>query len=323
MKKTLFLLIIPFLFFGQEITFLVDEDFNGFMPTNFNIDTDYGSWPGDGWNLDDWPYEWRIETSMNLFQSDNYTNGTPFIMGGNPDGAVTFSPNPPITMFTLPTINTTEYDSVKLSFESCSQLAQMFTSGSVVSYNAIEISNNNEDWYTIWSLEEDPVEYLSIVQDNYIIDISSFEAEDIYIKFTQFGVNSWAVDNIQVIGYSQRLGCTDTTACNYDELATEDDNSCIYPEEFYDCNGNCLSDLDMDSICDDLDNCPEEYNPNQEDFNSDDIGDACDGVVLDEEAINRKLIKAFDVLGRAANSNKGFNIELYDDGSVEKRYKID
>ena len=34
------------------------------------------------------------------------------------------------------------------------------------------------------------------------------------------------------------------------------------------------------------------------------------------------LIKTIDILGRDANS-KGFNIEIYDDGSVEKKYVIE
>ena len=33
-------------------------------------------------------------------------------------------------------------------------------------------------------------------------------------------------------------GCTDPTACNYDADAQEDDGSCIYEEEFFDCDGN-------------------------------------------------------------------------------------
>ena len=45
-------------------------------------------------------------------------------------------------------------------------------------------------------------------------------------------------------------GCMDESACNYDELATEDDDSCIYPNVGYDCNGNCLEDLDNDGVCD-------------------------------------------------------------------------
>ncbi len=47
-------------------------------------------------------------------------------------------------------------------------------------------------------------------------------------------------------------GCTDDLACNYDADATEDDGSCVYAEAFYDCDGSCLSDVDGDGICDEL-----------------------------------------------------------------------
>jgi len=43
----------------------------------------------------------------------------------------------------------------------------------------------------------------------------------------------WGGDNI--------CGCTNETGCNYDSTATEDDGGCEYPEEFYDCDGNCLN----------------------------------------------------------------------------------
>lgn len=59
------------------------------------------------------------------------------------------------------------------------------------------------------------------------------------------------------------LGCTDPLACNYDTQATKDDNTCVYPQEGYDCDGICLSDLDGASICDEItvtaflyENCP-------------------------------------------------------------------
>ena len=37
---------------------------------------------------------------------------------------------------------------------------------------------------------------------------------------------------------------------------------------------------------------------------------------------NQKLIKVIDILGRDMNT-KGFNIEIYDDGSVEKKFVIE
>tara|TARA_Y100001938_G_scaffold80472_1_gene111055 strand:+ start:9650 stop:12070 length:2421 start_codon:yes stop_codon:yes gene_type:complete len=36
-------------------------------------------------------------------------------------------------------------------------------------------------------------------------------------------------------------GCTDSTACNYDSSANINDNTCTYPNDFEDCNGDCIS----------------------------------------------------------------------------------
>ena len=47
------------------------------------------------------------------------------------------------------------------------------------------------------------------------------------------------------------IGCTDNTACNYDETAT-DEGTCEYPETYYDCDGVCLADADGDGVCDEL-----------------------------------------------------------------------
>lgn len=52
-------------------------------------------------------------------------------------------------------------------------------------------------------------------------------------------------------------GCTEVTACNYDPAATDEDGSCLTPELIhgsaeYDCDGQCLSDVDGDGTCDGL-----------------------------------------------------------------------
>ena len=47
------------------------------------------------------------------------------------------------------------------------------------------------------------------------------------------------------------IGCTDIAACNYDSTATVN-NGCQYPPQYYDCNNVCLSDIDGDGICDEL-----------------------------------------------------------------------
>ena len=45
-------------------------------------------------------------------------------------------------------------------------------------------------------------------------------------------------------------GCTDEAACNFNAEATEDDGSCDYPFFCFDCEGNCLCDVDADGVCD-------------------------------------------------------------------------
>ena len=81
------------------------------------------------------------------------------------------------------------------------------------------------------------------------------------------------------------------------------------------------SDIDNDGICNNLDNCPQNYNPNQEDFNSDNIGDACDGIELVEILKKRQLIQIVDLLGKETGG-KDFQLEIYDNGSVRKKYLI-
>ena len=45
----------------------------------------------------------------------------------------------------------------------------------------------------------------------------------------------------------------------------------------------------------------------------------CGGVGIIENINSRFIIKTMDMLGRAA-TNKGFQLHIYDDGSVEKKY---
>lgn len=54
-------------------------------------------------------------------------------------------------------------------------------------------------------------------------------------------------------------GCTNPYACNYNPESFSDDNSCTLPEEFYDCNGECLIDSDADGICDQLESVEDQY----------------------------------------------------------------
>ena len=42
------------------------------------------------------------------------------------------------------------------------------------------------------------------------------------------------------------------TACNYNADATDDDGSCDFADDGYDCDGVCLNDADGDGVCDEF-----------------------------------------------------------------------
>ena len=98
-------------------------------------------------------------------------------------------------------------------------------------------------------------------------------------------------------------GCTDETACNYNETATDDDGSCEYAEEYYDCNGDCLNDADGDGVCDELEvaGCTNLDACNYDELATDDdgscilIGDACDDG--DENTINDTIDENCECVG--------------------------
>ena len=66
--------------------------------------------------------------------------------------------------------------------------------------------------------------------------------------------SNYAIDNLS----GGIVGCTDSNACNYDADATEDDGSCEYAMENYDCDGNCTAGEDCAGECGgsaDVDEC--------------------------------------------------------------------
>ncbi len=61
-------------------------------------------------------------------------------------------------------------------------------------------------------------------------------------------------------------GCTDGSACNFVLGATNEDGSCVYSQQYYNCQGVCENDDDGDGTCDELEEgCTDEtadnYNP--------------------------------------------------------------
>ncbi len=142
--------------------------------------------------------------------------------------------------------------------------------------------------------------------------------------YTDIGGHWLYIDNI-LIGLSSQIGdMSPNTGCDgqYDECGICNGDG---PELYYGCDGLCLADIDCDGVCDEFDNCPWIYNPNQQDSDDDNLGDDCDATPLSVEQFSnsKSLIKMIDILGRETNSNKGFKLKVYDDGSIEKEYLVD
>ena len=70
-------------------------------------------------------------------------------------------------------------------------------------------------------------------------------------------------------------GCQDANACNYMPEALVHDGTCTYAaESFLDCDGSCLSDIDQDGVCDELEieGCTNENACNYNDEATDETG---------------------------------------------------
>ena len=121
-----------------------------------------------------------------------------------------------------------------------------------------------------------------------------------------------AGDNIYVLNNNCELECI---------MDGDEDGVC---DEYDVCLNDPLNDIDNDGVCGDIDNCPSLYNPDQIDADQDGIGDACDDDTNDLEELSQfnKVIKVVDILGREIRNDIGFKLEIYNDGTVEKKYII-
>ena len=97
-------------------------------------------------------------------------------------------------------------------------------------------------------------------------------------------------------------GCVNLNSCNYNSSATINDGSCLFPGDecvlLIDLNNNVLEYGTLDDNCMCLGNS-----------------------IIEEVLIYKDLINRIDILGRKT-TNKGFQLHIYDDGSVEKKYLI-
>jgi hypothetical protein len=94
------------------------------------------------------------------------------------------------------------------------------------------------------------------------------------------------------------LGCNDETACNYNN-PTGWGEECVFPGDY--CEGITIDNMLFDGVIDENCDCIE------------------DTSTIGEYNNSKKLIKIIDLVGRKTTHN-GLIIEIYNDGSVEKKY---
>ena len=76
--------------------------------------------------------------------------------------------------------------------------------------------------------------------------------EDLYgaAYFDCLGACINDTDGDGVCDEDEQDGCTYSSACNFDPLASEEDGSCVFAEPWKDCAGECWFDFNGDGICD-------------------------------------------------------------------------
>jgi len=147
----------------------------------------------------------------------------------------------------------------------------------------------------------DPGMCLAYIQTFYFNQATS-QCEESYWGGCDGVVPFWTLEECQNSCENNIIeGCVDETACNYNPDAKTNNNSCLFPGD------ECVGfDVNIGELVYGI------------------LGDNCEcglPLSIDRFLETKKIIKVFDVLGRDYG-DQGFTIEIYDDGSVEKKYLI-
>jgi hypothetical protein len=330
-KKYILLLIVPILSFGQELTYVPDDSFEEYIEMYFP-EANNGI-INDNYVLTNGLDRSNFMTGLNgLFLTPSYVNGPIFDLTGIEDiSGLTLSlviEQQPLTTIDLSGLNYSN-DSYPIGIGNCPLLEEIilpsdtvlgigiadnpslnniifpsdifFTnSNNYFKFNAphILITNNAN----LCELQIKGSAYNSVPPGATLITISNVTQCD----FSEF-INSYntilniAAQQVNLIG-PNLYNWTEVSVVNIDDNVT-----CVQVQNpsYCEVSNNWPSNSVNYSI-----NC---YNPTD-----------CESLteMIEMSITNKQLIKKIDILGRGTNQ-KGFNIEIYDDGSVEKKYVIE
>ncbi|MAB74493.1 MAG: hypothetical protein CMC99_06010, partial [Flavobacteriales bacterium] len=99
------------------------------------------------------------------------------------------------------------------------------------------------------ALQENGRYVLEIEQGFVLNSWDGMDTPGAFVGEGEVNANIWhRLSGCTVEGLS--FGCTDSTACNFLEEAEFENGGCVYSSSGFDCNGNCLLDLNANGICD-------------------------------------------------------------------------
>ena len=109
-------------------------------------------------------------------------------------------------------------------------------------YNA-SMNAELEDYFASGFSFNVNIDTVCSVFNNQLNVCSDFETSAIIYEINNFSV-------YECIPFS--TGCMNPLGCNYLPENNTDDGSCEYPQTYYDCDGFCINDYDVDNVCDEL-----------------------------------------------------------------------